>query len=29
MMDLKTFFHADFEASAGKAAGLLRTLGNE
>lgn len=29
MMDLKTFSLADFEASAGKAAGLLRTLGNE
>lgn len=29
MMDLKTFSFADFEASAGKAAGLLRTLGNE
>jgi ArsR family transcriptional regulator len=25
-MDLKTFSHADFEASAGKAASLLRTL---
>jgi len=29
MMDLKTFSLADFEASAGKAASLLRTLGNE
>jgi ArsR family transcriptional regulator len=29
IMDLKTFSHADFEASAGKAASLLRTLGNE
>ena len=29
MMDLKTFSLADFEASAGKAAGLMRTLGNE
>jgi ArsR family transcriptional regulator, virulence genes transcriptional regulator len=29
MTDLKTFPLADFEASAGKAAGLLRTLGNE
>jgi ArsR family transcriptional regulator len=29
MMNLKTFSLADFEASAGKAAGLLRTLGNE
>lgn len=29
MMDLKTFSLADFEASAGKAADLLRTLGNE
>jgi ArsR family transcriptional regulator len=29
MMDMKTFSLADFEASAGKAAGLLRTLGNE
>ena len=29
MMDLKTFSLADFEASAGKAANLLRTLGNE
>ena len=29
MMDLKAFSLADFEASAGKAAGLLRTLGNE
>ena len=29
MKDLKTFSLADFEASAGKAAGLLRTLGNE
>lgn len=28
-MDLKTFSLTDFEASAGKAAGLLRTLGNE
>ena len=29
MTDLKTFSLADFEASAGNAAGLLRTLGNE
>jgi ArsR family transcriptional regulator len=29
MMDLKTLSLADFEDSAGKAAGLLRTLGNE
>jgi ArsR family transcriptional regulator len=29
MMNLKTFSLTDFEASAGKAAGLLRTLGNE
>ena len=29
MMDMKTFSLADFEASAGKAATLLRTLGNE
>ena len=29
MMNLSTFSLADFEASAGKAAGLLRTLGNE
>ena len=29
MMDLKTFSLADFEASAGKAASLMRTLGNE
>ena len=29
MMDLKTSSLADFEASAGKAADLLRTLGNE
>ncbi len=29
MMDLKAFSLADFEASAGKAADLLRTLGNE
>jgi ArsR family transcriptional regulator len=29
MMDLKTFSLADFEASAGKAATLMRTLGNE
>lgn len=29
MMDLKTLPLADFEASAGKAAGLLHTLGNE
>jgi ArsR family transcriptional regulator, virulence genes transcriptional regulator len=29
MMDMKTFSLADFEASAGKAADLLRTLGNE
>lgn len=29
MMDMKTFSLADFEASAGKAAALLRTLGNE
>lgn len=29
MMDLKTFSLSDFEASAGKAADLLRTLGNE
>ncbi len=28
-MDLKTFSLADFEASAGKAASLFRTLGNE
>lgn len=28
-MDLKTFSLADFEASAGKAAALLRNLGNE
>jgi len=29
MMDLKAFALADFEANAGRAAGLLRTLGNE
>jgi DNA-binding transcriptional ArsR family regulator len=29
MMDLNAFSIADFEASAGKAAELLRTLGNE
>jgi DNA-binding transcriptional ArsR family regulator len=29
MMDLNAFSIADFEASAGKAADLLRTLGNE
>lgn len=29
VMDLKTFSLADFEASAGKAAALLRNLGNE
>jgi len=29
MTDLKTFSLADFEASAGKAAALLRALGNE
>ncbi len=29
MTDMKTFSLADFEASAGKAATLLRTLGNE
>ena len=29
MVDLKTFSLADFEASAGNAAALLRTLGNE
>jgi ArsR family transcriptional regulator, virulence genes transcriptional regulator len=29
MMDLKTFSLTDFEDSAGKAARLLRTLGNE
>ena len=29
MMDLKTSSLADFEASAGKAASLMRTLGNE
>ena len=29
MLDLKTISLADFEASAGKAADLLRTLGNE
>ena len=29
MMNLTTFSLSEFEASAGKAAGLLRTLGNE
>lgn len=29
MMDLQTFSLADFEDSAGKAAALMRTLGNE